>query len=62
MVFAIVLGMIVGAAGVMLLQQWLTGALMLGHGGVRDRSVTLSAKRFPHLAPPTRATSSRRAA
>lgn len=66
MLFAIVLGIIVGAAGVMLVQQWLAGALMLGHGGGRsggrDRSVTLSASRFPHLAPPARAASSRRAA
>ena len=60
MLFAIVLGVIVGGAGVLLIQQWLTGALMLGRG--RDAGVALSPSRFPHLAPPKRVGSSRRAA
>jgi len=62
MLFAIVLGVIVGGAGVLLIQQWLTGALMLGHSRGRDAGVALSPSRFPHLAPPKRVGSSRRAA
>ncbi len=48
MFFAIVLGIIVGGASVLLVQQWLTGALIVG----RERGPVLTPSRFPHLAPP----------
>jgi len=50
MLFAIVLGIVVGAASVLLVQQWLRGALVLGRG----RGAVLAPERFPHLAPPGR--------
>lgn len=62
MLFAIVLGIVVGGASVLLVQQWLTGALVLGQGRGRTAGTALSPARFPHLAPPTRVTSGRRAA
>ena len=55
MLFVIVLGIVVGSAGVLLVQQWLEGSLMLG----RDAAAGLEPKRFPRLAPPV---SRRRAA
>lgn len=54
MLFAVVLGIIVGSASVLLVQQWLTDAFMLGRSDRRDAAFTLSPARFPHLAPPTR--------
>ena len=48
MFFAIVLGIVVGGAGVLLIQQWLTSALVLG----RSAGPALSPAQFPHLAPP----------
>jgi hypothetical protein len=48
MIFAIVLGIVVGGAGVLLIQQWLSGALVLG----RSTGPVLSPAQFPHLAPP----------
>ncbi len=50
MLFAIVLGLILGGASVLLVQQWLTGALVVG----RDTGPVLTPTRFPHLAPPER--------
>jgi hypothetical protein len=49
MLFVIVLGIVVGGAGVLLLQQWLSGSLMLG----RDTTTGLEPARFPRLARPT---------
>ena len=46
--FVIVLGIVVGGASVLLLQQWLNGSLMLG----RDAAAGLEPARYPRLAPP----------
>lgn len=47
MLFAIVLGIIVGAASVVLVQQWLRGDLLIAEEPVRLPHTT-----YPRLAPP----------
>jgi hypothetical protein len=50
MLFAVMLGVMVGAASVVLVQQWLRGSL-----DAREVArVALPAARYPHLAPPRR--------
>lgn len=48
MLFAIVLGAVVGAAGLTLIRQWLEGSLEMA------RPATLHPTAFPHLAPSRR--------
>jgi len=45
MLFAIVLGIMLGAAAVTLLQQW-------RESGATSREIVLTPSQFPHLAPP----------
>lgn len=52
MLFAIVLGAMLGGAGVILLRQWAVAALEAGAAG--EHGPVLTAAAFPHLAPPSR--------
>jgi hypothetical protein len=45
MIFAVVLGLMIGAAGVLLVQQWARDSL-------RTPTAKLPRERFPRLAPP----------
>lgn len=54
MLFALALGVIFGAAGVVLVQQWLRGALVTPTLNASTATARLARDRFPHLAPPAR--------
>jgi hypothetical protein len=55
MLFALALGAMFGAAGVVLVQQWLRGTLSgTGIASGARASAVLHGDRFPRLAPPTR--------
>ena len=55
MLFALALGAMFGAAGVVLVQQWLHGTLSgTGTASGARGSAVLRGDRFPRLAPPTR--------
>jgi len=54
MLFALALGVIFGAAGVVLVQQWLRGALVTPTLNASTATSRLARNRFPHLAPPAR--------
>jgi hypothetical protein len=47
MLFALTLGLVIGGAAVVLVQQWLSGTLLLTEEG----DEALPVERFPHLAP-----------
>jgi hypothetical protein len=54
MLFALVLGVIVGAAAVVLVQQWLRGMMVTPTLDGTTATSRLARDRFPHLAPPAR--------
>lgn len=54
MLFALALGVIFGAAGVVLVQQWLRGAFATPTLNGSSATSRLTRDRFPHLAPPAR--------
>ena len=54
MLFAIVLGTLIGGAGATLLRQWASDAMSTG--SIEAREPVLTAAAFPRLAPPERLT------